>query len=290
MRIEIEDITPDFFAFWERAEGHGLEEQRSLWRAMYEAPHREIFEVYYSSYGDPGGLDAALRRFARDVPRMRSLVPTVHQDTESLMPRCGEVFATRGVDLRYVLMVGLYSSNAWATFLRGRLASFLALELAGERRPLQVLIAHEASHALHRHCTPIPEDIATLTTGETLFLEGLATLASTLVVRGATEAEYLTLDASTIADCEARWPELRSRLSRDLSRPAWVAPAPYFLGSDEPLQPGVPVRSGYFVGYQLVRHLGRDYTVAEMACWSLQHAVARVQETLERMTELAAKV
>ncbi len=40
MPVPIDDITPDFLAFWDRAEGRPVAEQWQLWREAYEEPHR----------------------------------------------------------------------------------------------------------------------------------------------------------------------------------------------------------------------------------------------------------
>jgi hypothetical protein len=58
----VQNLCPDFFAFWERARRLGLSEQKELWRTLYEERHRAVFDVYYSHFGSRAALDRALQR------------------------------------------------------------------------------------------------------------------------------------------------------------------------------------------------------------------------------------
>jgi len=287
MTVHIENICPDFFAFWEQAQGRDRVEQKELWRTLYEDRHRAVFDVYYSLYGSPSQLDAALDRFGHAAPRMQAMMPVVEQSIGRIAPQCQQLFAVPHSDPRYLIMIGLFCSHAWATPLRGQPTSFLALEHVHDSRHLDITIAHEAGHSLHRHCTSFTGDATTRTVGQTLFTEGLAVLTSTIVAPGATDAAYLhAIDDTWVAACERQWDVLRRGLLRDQERLAWVKPTPYFLADETVLGEDVTVVcGGYFVGYRAVRSLNRQYTIAEMARWPLERAVTEVCNVLEQMTE-----
>jgi hypothetical protein len=84
--VAIEDITPDFLAYWDRAARLDLAEQRRLWLETYELPHREVFDVYYRRHADPGELDVAFARFPDVVPRLRADLPTFRSGIDRLAP------------------------------------------------------------------------------------------------------------------------------------------------------------------------------------------------------------
>ena len=42
MPPSIENLCPDFLVFWE---------QERLWQALYESPHRELLEIYFTFFG-----------------------------------------------------------------------------------------------------------------------------------------------------------------------------------------------------------------------------------------------
>lgn len=294
--IQVENICPDFLAFWERARGHNPDDQRRLWRVLYEQRHREIFDVYYGRYGSPELLEAALHRYALVVPRILALVPDAERLASETTPRCAALFAAPSADFAWVLMVGLFASDAWAAPLRGRTAAFLALEspTLAERRSIAITVAHEAAHAVHEACAAFSLADSTLV-GLGLFAEGVAVLASMLLVPGESEHAYLCPGAETtqdgqdcrawLADCDERWPELRRRLLRDVDQDDPARFATYFWGGrhrrGDAAPTVVPVRAGYVVGYRVVGALNRHYTLPEMARWSPEQAAGAVRATLE---------
>jgi len=297
MRIHLENICPDFLAFWDWARERSPAEQRQLWRALYEDPNRDIFDVYYSRWGDPDRLEAALHRFEEAAPRVRAIAPEAARAIRHLGPECAQLFGAPHAEVRYVLMVGLFTSDGWATHLRGEPTSFLALEWDqySRRRDLEIMVAHEAAHSVHDQCGPFRPDSTVV--GEGLFAEGLAQLASTILAPGAPEAAYLCPGgertmvgqdcAEWVAECDRRWPELRRWLLRDLERSEVPRFAAYFWGPRHHTDPdpheNVPVRAGYVVGYRVVSALSRHHNIAAMARWPAERAVAEVRQALEQM-------
>jgi hypothetical protein len=55
------------------------------------------------------------------------------------------------------------------------------------------------------------------------------------------------------------------------------------------LEAGIPVRVGYFMGYQLVARLSQHYTLAEMARWLPQEATDHMQHMLYQLPTLATE-
>lgn len=285
--VHIENICPDFFRFWAQAETAAHDEQKEIWSGLYEACHAEVFNVYYSLYGAREGLDDALDRFGQHITRLRALEPVVAESIARIVPKCQSLFLPPENDLRFVMMVGLFYSDAWAAFLRGQPASFVALEQIRDTMNVDVTIAHEAAHTLHRQCTGFVADVTTHTVGQTLFTEGLAILASSKVVPDAGLVElFLVEEESWIHACKQHWTELRKGLLRDMERLAWIKPTPYFYNDPMLLTSEVPVpRAGYFAGYQVVRVLGESYPIEVMGRWSIDTATAQVRAVLEQMSE-----
>jgi len=174
--VHIENICPDFFAFWERAQGRNRPDQVDLWRSLYEDRHRDIFEVYYGTFGRREGLEQALDRFPQAVPRMRVALASAEESMGRVVPRCAHLFEAPEADIRSVLMVGLFQSDAWATSLRGRPTSFLTLEHVTDPRWLEITVAHETAHTLHHLCasTPLADWVDSGTVGEGLFTRAIA--------------------------------------------------------------------------------------------------------------------
>ena len=291
MTVHVENICPDFFAFWKEAQDLNLAEQSQLWQTMYEEPRRDIFNVYYRRWGDPAQLEEALGKFPQAVSKLQDLVYDVERQIKLTVAKCSQVFETPERDFNFVIMVGLFTSNGWATTFRGKPTSFLALECFTEPHYLDILIAHETAHSFHAQCHSNDTDFKTdFAIGEALFQEGLATAASAVVYPGAREAEYLWLGSgydNWITECLSRWSELRQRLLGDLRQIDEALYTVYFGGKGAEAR--LPKRAGYFVGYRAVAALSQRYPIAEMAHWSSERAVAEVKRVLEEMTEGSSK-
>lgn len=300
MALSIENICPDFLKFCERAQGRDPAAQQQLWHTFYEAPHQEIFDLYYSRWGNPTQLADALDRFPAIAPRVRELSSLVEEIITQIEPQCARLFDAPEVVLRYVLLVGLFSTNGWATTFRTKPTSFLAMEAEENRRlrDIEILVAHEGAHTFHASCSTFRLNDTVV--GEGLFIEGLAIVASILVFPGAPEVAYLcpggerTLQGQDchewLAECDNRWPELRRFLLRDLERSDQGRFAAYFWGrrlqSDPTWQETLPSRSGYVAGYRVVSALNTTYTISDMARWSPQRAMLEMRQVLERMPAL----
>lgn len=286
MTINIENVCPDFFGFWEQARVCGVAEQKRLWHTLYEDRHSELFALYYSKYTLPAELDKALTRFDRVVPALRALIPRLEQGIARVLPLCASLFAVPESEVRYVLMVGVFASNCWVESFRDAWTAFFAAEQMTTYAPgLDIGIAHETAHVLHLRCTPAPLALSPLAMG--LFLEGLASCVTTLLYPDADDAAHLNMTPDVVAACEAHWDDLRRRILRDLNQVDLERAGPYFLADDAlAAQAGIPTRAGYFVGYRIVRALCQHYTIADMARWSLDRIQTEERQMLERLDQL----
>ncbi len=290
MPIQIESTTPDFLRFWEQAQNLPADQQKPLWRTLYEDRHREIFDVYYSLWGSPTRLDEALARFPQVAPSLKSVTHNLPHRVGWVISRCAGVFDVTVGEFNFVMMVGAFCANGGAAEFRGKPTSFVALEYFDKPDYVDIKIAHETAHNFHESANPAawtPHAIA-----HTLFREGLASLASSVVLPGSLEAEYLWMTANHedwLAACRARWPEIRRELLAHFDEADADIHARYFLLADQdPILPaeGLPSRAGYFAGYRALRALHDRYTVAEMTRWSPEYAAEQVHTALEAMTAL----
>lgn len=292
MPVTIENLTPDFLAFWQQAKGRPLPEQEQLWHELYQARHPDVFEVY-QDYG--GRLDRDDRLAAALVcfpAHLSTLEPLIYQ-APKLVIRTAEatrqVFGAAPAELPFVLMVGLFRSNGWADLLRGRQTAFLALEQFATPQALEITVAHETAHVLH-----LGEDPARWNehdVGEKLFKEGLAVCASEQVVPGLTAGEYLWFGPGFedwVTRCTERWAELREEVLRDLDRQDEATADRHFTYFPDQLgeRGERPTRAGYFVGYQVVSYLTRRHSLRELASWSPTEAKEAVRQVLTTLPTL----
>ena len=289
MPPSIENLCPDFLAFWEQARDKPIEEQERLWVALYESPHRELLEIYFTFFGSRAHLTPALPRYDTVVPTIRRMSPAVERLIQTMEPRCGELFALPEMDAAYVLMVGVFDSDSWSTSWRGRATSFLAMEAESNSRlhNLEITIAHEAAHGYHKACRP--DYHSGMIIGGEVFAEGLAILVSTVISPGTDEAAYLwpggemtrhgQSSAEWLAECDGRMDLLRQSILQDLERSDPESQSLYFRMHDQPQHP-IPARAGYVVGYRAIQQLAQRYTIAEMARWPLDRVLQQLRSVL----------
>jgi hypothetical protein len=285
----IENLCPDFLTFWEQARGKSPAEQERLWHTLYEAPHRELLEIYFTFFGSRSNLAPALQRYDTIAPTVRAIYPAVEKLIYKIGPACGELFEKSEVESAYVLMVGVFDSDSWSTSWRGRPTSFLAMEAESNTRlrDLEITIAHEAAHGYHKACRP---DYHTgMIVGGEVFAEGLAILVSTLLSPGAPEEAYLwpgggltrhgQSSADWVAECDQHIDLLCESILGHLERSEPEFQSLYFHMHNLPQTP-IPARAGYVVGYRMIQRLAKMYTVAEMARWPMDRVYRELRAVM----------
>lgn len=269
----IQDVTPDFFAFWQEARTAPADAQARLWRDRYEEPHRLLFDLSERRLGTPEVLPAALARFDADVSRMQEMLPEVRWLAGQIVPALTSHFALETLNLPWILAVGMYWSDGWVMEWDGVPTAVLAIEMLESAQQAHLLMVHEAAHVAHDAALGTAWDgLQTLADG--LFLEGLAVFSAAQLLPGHDEATYLwagraqTHRGEPVSDwlerCEAALPALVAELRSSLTITDATQISRYFYGeTDSPW----PARIGYFVGYRFLQQLATEYSLADLARW-----------------------
>jgi hypothetical protein len=288
--VTIENICPDFFAFWEQAKASSFEEQLQLWKSLYQARHPEILESYYRDFlpltQEPERVQRAFQQFSEVVPRMKEWAKSIEPLIIGATVRSASLFDMPDTILPYVVMVGWFISDGWSTSAyQGKRTSFVALEFISrkyaseESEYLEILLTHEAAHSHHYLCNA--STWREYHIGEALFLEGLAVLASARAFPGASETELLWFHTGYqewLKGCEDHWLALREQLLKDFDTTEPACYSQYFQG---PQKGPFPLRSGYFAGYRAVLALSQRYSLIEMAHWNLIFAAEELRRVLQ---------
>jgi hypothetical protein len=284
--MSVQDITPDFFRFWTASCGRPRIDQERLWHELYELPHRQHFAASEGRHGHSDRLAFALGCYSLDLDRIRQMRQVVYETIALAEPAVAQLFALDHLDVRWVLLIGMYWSDGWVADIEGHPIPYIALELLEAPVRAEILLPHEAAHVAH--ATVLGDEWQHLTTlADGLFLEGLATLASARLAPGYDEAAYLWAGKTDtprglsvyewLAECEAQRPALNGQLRQHLGATDPAIYAPWFYGENE--RPELPQGYGYFAGYRSVRRLAEEHSQADLARWPakrIRHEVARV--------------
>ncbi|GLH69540.1 hypothetical protein GETHPA_10730 [Geothrix rubra] len=284
-----------FEAFWSRAQGQPFEIQLRLWDQLVEQPRQALYEAaVWEARDHPDWRSRKMRllraRFAA-YDRIAGQIPAAAEALASALPgqagRLRALFpeATAHPAIRVVLAPDFDAKSG--LLADGTPVLLLAVDsLVLEHADLDILLPHELFHLFHAtHAGVLNDGVmpgATLLLP--LFAEGLATQVSAALAPGRTEGQLLLQDDLGALPA-ARLPEIARRFLADADRPA-IDPAHreafrrWFNASPKGSRDGLPDRAGYWLGLQVVRHLGQIHPLQEMASWSPVQAQAEARGAL----------
>ena len=264
--MRVDSAVPDFLAFWEIAAGESREVQRRLWHELYEQPNRDLFDLYYTKWASPDGLDAALDRFPAEAAAIAGRAERLPQKVTAAARATADFLEQPMPNLDVQLLVGLFSSDGWVTDFRGRRTLFMAVEYVPPYD--SVFLAHECTHLVHSAAGFDGDTVAAA-----VVAEGLAAAVAAELEPGHGEAVYLWMRDGRedwLAECVAREKELSARLRADLDSEDADVYARWFLGKVN--ESGLPARSGYFMGRRWLVELGVPYR--DLVSWDYDRARA----------------
>lgn len=259
LRLEIEDLTPRFLAFYDAARRTGGAARFALWKAHYD---------FAAVPPGPEGeriarrlLDGAWTRYAAALPQLRAGAANLGSEPIETLAR---VAATLGVEtpltVRLTTFVGAFDDNAFTSRTRsGTSAVYLPIEMSAGRR--KVLLPHEMTHAVHLQLAGMSGGW-TRTIAATLLMEGLAVHVNRRVAPGLSEAAYIEYSRGWWASAQRRRQAILAGILPALAddRPETVFR--FTMGSGSA---GLE-REAYAAGYWVVEHLQRGgMSLAEIA-------------------------
>lgn len=292
-------ITASFAAFWSAAAGKPFLQQEQVWDRTIEAPRRDIYDtVVWEKQHDPywqARRQIWLRaRFAK-YPALATAIPAeVHALQDAIARqsvRFKALFPNADTHPPVTILLAPNFDAKSGVLGNGKpVLAFAADSLLLEHAHLDIVVPHELFHLYHaqhagiRNDGVMPDALLTLP----LFEEGLATYVSGELAPGHTDGELL-LEDELGAIPSSRLPEIARRFLADARSKAIDPEHPdvfrrWFNAAPKPYQQGLPNRSGYWLGLQVIRHLRHTYTLAQIAAWSSAQAEAKVMTALQQMS------
>ena len=281
MPIEIIDLCPDFFRFWDDSRDMPIEEQCRRWYSDYADRHPGIFDLYLERWASTVQIEPAIRRYTSNEVDLRAVAEQLVDRLPGALQACLHHFQVPDIDLPVVLLVGLYSSDGWGTVFEGRPTIFFAVEYVPPPPFLDMFLVHELAHAVHLELGAADWRG---TIGEALFLEGLAMTVSQQVVPGFSDATYAWCRPcydTWLDDCLRAWPDLRSGLLSVFDRDDIESYMPYFSPAAANVRHSVS-KPGYAVGQVIVKTLLKHVSIAELGRWTEAQVAQEVRRVLEQ--------
>lgn len=296
---EAPSIATSFTAFWSAAEGKPFLQQESAWNRDIEAPRRDIYDaVVWEKQHDPywqARRQIWLRaRFAR-YPTLAADIPAEVRALQDAIAKQSARFRTLFPDADphppvMILLAPNFDAKSGVLRNGKPVLAFAVDSLLLEHAQLDILVPHELFHLYHAQHAGIRNDGVMPDANLTLplFEEGLATYVSGMLAPGHTDGELLLQDDLGNLPSE-KLPVIARRFLGDAQAKAIDAQHPevfarWFHAAAKPYQADLPNRTGYWLGLQLIRHLRRNYSLAEIAAWSPIQAQVHALEALRQIS------
>lgn len=281
MLIHIRDISGMFCDFWEKSNGLNFEEKRLMWKDFHELPNKDIFSYLESIKNySIDELEECFKKYAIHYDKITIFSDIIKNNINEICKSCSNIFNINNLELNFVIMVGQYHADAFATTLFNETTAFYFLEKMPELKYLDIVLGHEITH-LFQFSQFIKEEHET-TMAENIFMEGLASFASSIICPGFSKAEYLYFNSQSnqwLLDCKKYLPRLKSEIIDNIENTEDFYCKKYFSESNE-YTSGIPKRIGYLLGYDIIAYLNKYYSLDELIRWNSDKAKVEVRNAI----------
>jgi len=188
VRLQLVDLTPQFLAFYDAAQGADPDARFRLWKEHYDfaavppGPQGEAIARRM--------LDQAWPHYAGAMPLVRAGVRGLGSEPLDTAARIYELLEVREpLTIRLTAYVGAFDDNAFTSRTSTGVPNvYFATDTASARR--RVILPHEMTHAVHLHLAGISGGWER-SIGATIVMEGLAVHATREISPGLSDAEYV---------------------------------------------------------------------------------------------------
>ena len=293
-------IASSFEAFWQAAQGQPFAQQEKLWDSEIEGPRGDLYASVV--WETPHRPDWAVRkqhqlqaRFA-EYPKLAAEIPGEVHALQAALTAQTTRFRTLFTDADthppvQIILAPNFDAKSGVLADGNPVLAFAADSLLLEQANLDIVVPHELFHLYHAQHAGMRNDgvMPGVALTVPLFEEGLATYVSGQLSPGYHDGELLLQD--DLGDIAAdRLPDIATRFLADARYKAIDAQHPeafkrWFNAAATPYQQGLPNRSGYWLGLQLIRHLRKTYTLAQIVAWTPTQADTHVLTALQQISD-----
>ncbi len=299
LHAQAPSISTSFTRFWSDAEGKPFEQQQQAWDHDIETPRRDIYDaVVWEKQHDPywqARRQIWLRRRFTRYPALAADIPAEVRSLQDAVAKQSVRFKSLFPDADThppvtILLAPNFDAKSGVLANGKPVLAFAADTLLMEHANLDIVVPHELFHLYHAQHAGIRNDgvmpDAELTLP--LFEEGLATYVSGLLAPGHADGELLLQDNLGHIPQE-KLPEIAQRFLADAHAKVIDVQHPemfsrWFNAAPKPYQSGVPNRTGYWLGLQVIRQLRHRYSLVEIASWSPAQAQTHTLDALREMS------
>jgi Putative zinc dependent peptidase (DUF5700) len=289
--IDVVDVTRDFWRFWDATIEDTDDQRVQAFFNTVVASHPELFSggvlgnaSLTNRWDDPKvrqRVATYLREVAHYIPQMRSLsreIARFHRYAKEFEDIFPDFVPTAPV----YFTVSLFTFDAGARFAGSGVALLFSIDgiafFDGPDANLKIIIDHELFHQYHSQIASEESPDHTEALWAYLWEEGLATFISQRLNPGSSAAQVLITPSNLSQLTRPIFPSLARELLDNFESTNQVELAAFFALDNH--RPDVPIRSGYYVGYQIAKKLASNRSLKELAALRGPELKAAVRQAL----------
>ncbi len=304
--VRVTDLMPDVLSFQQKAKGLPPDAQVRLFRQLIVARHPEVFQpqiVPLSGADYDAALNRRIAEILADLPKREARMQKAHDILAANLPNYLAAFHAKFPDLGAPVPVYLTLSldsftgeqrpvNGAFTLLLG-LDSIAASGVPLDSAHLAPLVEHELFHLYHfRKIDPF----RTVATAQGMPLwfwiwaEGFATYAERVLNPALSERQILLSPVDMRGMLKPHMPHLTRRLLGEMDSTDGTLYAEFLSGDPADaakLHKGLPARSGYFIGYEIVADAARTRSLAQLSSLTGPELEALVRAELRKLAKVS---
>jgi hypothetical protein len=285
--VSVHNLMPDFWRFWQEAQGQPPEKELELWHSAYIQPNAGIFADLSSACARHFSDSALEEEF---FPSLPALIPEIRSLAESMpgiIAQSRRDFQRTFPDMNWSGDIYIMSSagcfNGRSQVVQDREALLLGLDDIAQLHEtnLPPLLDHELFHRYqYKYFAFEPQGDEPLWVR--LWAEGIATYVSRRLNPSATNMDTLWISDADVRKMDDRKNVIAADFLAHFDSTSKTEASPYFL-DDESKDPNIPARAGYWLGLRVVEELAQKYPLAIMAHWNREQAEPKIRQVLQLM-------
>ncbi|MHB8757415.1 MAG: hypothetical protein ACYC6V_05325 [Bacillota bacterium] len=187
------NAVPDFLSFWDEAAFLAPPLQALAWEKVYYEPYHQVFDLYFTRWGERARLQEAMTRYPAVIDRVKALSHGLSDAIDEVTVQVSShLAAVAAVDV--IAFIGVFGEASWSWPVFSRPAALVTLESFTDLGSARLALAHEVTHAVAANAVGLGFSETQRYQGDLLFnlvFDGLAGLVSSWVCPGFGDATYL---------------------------------------------------------------------------------------------------
>lgn len=283
----IHDFTPDFWKFWNAAQGQPVERQAQLWEQQYVAQHQAVFDELAAPCKDQWDPVWSRTHYFTDLPRVvpaiRALVAGLTDQLAKANGRFLKTFRDMSWSGDVYVMASGYCFNGRAQSIQGRSALLFGVDAmaALDQKDLLPTMQHELFHRYHHEFFDYEVQRA-YPLWTALWAEGLASFVSEQLNPSASEVDLAMVPLGMVRQVNERRAKVAADFLRRFESTA-DQDANLFFNDANSKDPVIPGRAGYQLGVLVATELAKHHSIQTLAHWTQAQAKPKVREVLEQI-------